>query len=111
MNTVSTTITSIEYSPLPTPPGDSSPSIMLSKAMPPARGCSDSCRALIAPVEVLVVAEAKTADQTAPSRCSLPSMLPPATSAHVRRPIAPTPSAAMTPASARPWRRSPTMSP
>src|SRR5450759_2572429 len=111
MNTVRTTMTSIEYRPVPTPPGDTSPSIMLSIAMPPDSGCSDSCMEFTAPVDVPVVAEAKIADHAGPKRCSLPSMLPPAASSQTISDMAPKARKPIAPAIAAPCRRSLTISP
>ena len=111
MKTVMTTITSIEYRPVPTPPGESSPSIMFSRATPPPSGCSEECIASTAPVEVPVVAEAKIADQAGPKRCSLPSMLAPAVSIQVSSDMAPKARTAIAPAIARPCRRSLTIRP
>ena len=47
--------------PAPTPPGATSPSIMLTSTVPPPIGVSESCAALTAPVDVPVVATANRA--------------------------------------------------
>ena len=64
--------------PTPTPPNTTSPSAMLSIAMPPASGVRLSCEELTAPVEVSVVTVAHSTEAPMPLRTSLPSWLPPA---------------------------------
>ncbi len=60
--------------PEPTPPGVTSPNIMLSRTMPPPVGVSESWLALTAPVEAPVVATANNAVAHSPKRVSLPSI-------------------------------------
>ncbi len=76
MNTARTTYTSMLYIPVPTPPGETSPSIMFDSGTAPPRALKLSCIELTAPVDVPVVAPAKIEDQAMPKRCSLPSMHP-----------------------------------
>ena len=68
------------------------------------------------PVEVPVVAAAKSVDHGMPNRTSLPSIDPSgpeaaAASAHVVRAMLPSSRVPMTPTATAPWRRSPTMRP
>ena len=77
MNTDNTAITSIPYSPEPTPPKMISPICMLTSGTKPPSGVKLSCIALTAPHEVSVVTVAHSAELTMPKRTSLPSMLPP----------------------------------
>ena len=77
-NTAMTASTSIPYSPEPTPPGATSPSIMLTIATPPPSGVKLSCMEFTDPVEVSVVASANSADSGPPNRTSLPSIAAPA---------------------------------
>ena len=64
--------------PAPTPPGTTSPSIMLNKMTPPPNAVNESWKLLTAPHEVMVVVTAKIDESVMPKRTSLPSMLPPA---------------------------------
>ena len=64
--------------PAPTPPGTISPSIMLTRTVPPPVAVSESWDALTAPVDVPVVATAKSAEAHSPKRVSLPSIAAPA---------------------------------
>ncbi len=81
--------------PAPTPPGETSPSIMLTRTVPPPTGVKESCAALTAPVEVPVVNTANIDESQVPNWVSLPSIAPPASwpPASARRPR-PTSSAA-----------------
>ena len=51
---------------------------MLNIATPPPGAVSESCIELTAPVDVPVVAAAKSAEAASPKRISLPSIAPPA---------------------------------
>ena len=51
---------------------------MLNIATPPPGAVSESCIELTAPVDVPVVAAAKSAEAASPKRTSLPSIAPPA---------------------------------
>ena len=88
MKTVSSAKMMMLYRPVPTPPGETSPSIMLSIMRPPPRGLIESCIMLTPPVEVPVVAVPNSTDPTMPKRCSLPSIEPsaPLVSAQMPRP-------------------------
>ncbi len=85
-NTATTASTSIPYSPAPTPPGDTSPSIMLSITTPPPPAVNESWKELTAPVEVPVVEAANSADDGMPIRTSLPSIAAPTASGTAPRP-------------------------
>jgi hypothetical protein len=61
------------YRPEPVPPGATSPSCMLNISIMPPRLLYESCTESIAPVDVSVVASAKTAESATPNRCSTPS--------------------------------------
>src|ERR1700729_1365229 len=64
------------YSPLPVPPGVTSPSIMpVSRPMPPM-GVNESYEASAEPVEVLVDATPNKAVLVSPNATCLPSVLP-----------------------------------
>ena len=77
MNTESRTKTSIEYSPVPTPPKTTSLIDRFANGTAPPRPVSDSNAALTAPQEVTVVTAVQSAELAIPKRCSLPSRLPP----------------------------------
>ena len=101
---------------MPTPPGDTSPSIMFDRGTAPPSALKLSCIELTAPVEVPVVAPAKVVDQAMPKRCSLPSSepsVPPAAenSAHAASPKLVMRRAPMVAVATRPWRRLPTIRP
>ena len=64
--------------PAPTPPGTISPSIMLTMTVPPPAAVRESWDAFTAPVDVPVVATAKSAEAHSPKRVSLPSIAAPA---------------------------------
>ena len=55
MKTVSTTMTSMPYSPAPTPPKITSPSCMLTSGTRPPSGVKESCIAFTAPQDASVV--------------------------------------------------------
>ena len=74
MKTESRAKTSIPYSPAPTPPGETSPSIMFTSGTAPPPGVKLSWAAMTAPVEVPVVEAANRPEAAAPNRTSLPSM-------------------------------------
>ena len=78
MNTARMALMSRPTSPTPVPPGDTSPSFMLTRGTMPPRGVKLSWAALTAPVEVPVVDAANRPDAAGPKRISLPSTLPPA---------------------------------
>ena len=61
-NTVITASTSMPYRPEPTPPGATSPSIMLTIGIMPPSAVYESWNEFTAPVEVSVVAAAKVAE-------------------------------------------------
>ena len=65
-NTVMTASTSIPYSPDPTPPGATSPSLMLKIISPPPSAVNESWNELTAPVEVPVVEVANSAEAAIP---------------------------------------------
>ena len=69
---------SIPYSPAPTPPGLTSPSIMFPRGAAPPSGVKLSWEEITAPVEVPVVVAAKRPLAAGPNRTSFPSMFPPA---------------------------------
>ena len=75
MNTARSTKMSMPYRPAPTPPGETSPSSMLTSGTAPPPGVKLSCEEITAPVDVPVVEAAKSAEVAAPKRTSLPSML------------------------------------
>ena len=81
MNTATIARTRIPYSPEPTPPGETSDSIMFTRTTPPPNGVKESCAAITAPVDVPVVAAANAPLAGIPNRTSLPSRLPPLTDA------------------------------
>ncbi len=119
MNTASRTKISMPYRPAPTPPGETSPSSMLTSGTAPPPGVKLSCEASTAPDEVPVVEAAKSADVAAPKRTSLPSMLTaatstrglPRTSKYVAVAADPAHSANMAKKIAQPWRWSRTRRP
>ena len=76
-----TASTRIPYSPVPTPPGETSPNSMCSNGIPPPSPLKLSCIELTAPVDVPVVLVANNEDPLMPNRCSLPSRFAPASSA------------------------------
>ena len=89
-------------------------------ATPPPGAVNESCIELTAPVDVPVVAAPNRAEAASPKRTSLPSMAPPASwgavpgaaiSAQVSSPTAVDSSSAITPPTAKPWRRSLTIRP
>ena len=93
---------------------------MLNIATPPPGAVNESCIELTAPVDVPVVAAPNSAEAASPKRVSLPSMAPPAAwgaepgpaiSAQVSSPIEIDSSSAITPPTAKPWRRSLTIRP
>ena len=77
MKTANNAMISMPPRPTPTPPGDTSPSIMWSIGESPPRGVYESCMLFTAPVDVPVVAAANKPLAAGPKRISLPSMLPP----------------------------------
>ena len=85
-NTVMTASTSMPYRPAPTPPGATSPSIMLTIGIMPPSAVYESWNELTAPVEVSVVAAAKVAEFDTPNRISLPSIAAPTACGTVPRP-------------------------
>ena len=60
MNTASKALISMPMRPTPTPPGDTSPSFMLTSGIMPPSGVKLSCAQLTAPVDVPVVEAANT---------------------------------------------------
>ena len=70
--------------PTPMPPGDTSPSFMLTSGIMPPSGVKLSWPESTAPVDVPVVDAANSPDEAEPKRTSLLSMLPPAWSADER---------------------------
>jgi hypothetical protein len=78
MKTASRTKRSIPYSPEPTPPKTTSPSIMFAIGTAPPRPVSESSAAFTAPVDVTVVIAVHSDEPATPKRVSLPSRLPPA---------------------------------
>ena len=116
--------------PTPVPPGDTSPSFMLTSGIMPPSGVKLSWPELTEPVEVPVVEAANSPDENDPNRTSLLSMFPPAWSAASdwstprrvssglpfcsNRPAmseAVSQSTPMTASTVRPWRLLPTISP
>ena len=102
------------------PPGAISPSIMLTIGTPPPSGVNESCIESTAPVEVRVVAFAKSAEEGTPKRTSLPSIAAPAAwsaapawraSKVVTRLSETTKITAIAERIAQPWRRSPSRLP
>ena len=81
MNTARTTNTKIPYSPAPTPPNTTSPSMMLTSGTMPPSGVYESCMLFTAPQLASVVTVVNKAEFTMPNRTSLPSMFPPDCSA------------------------------
>ncbi len=77
MNTAMMALISIPARPTPVPPGETSPSFMLTSGTMPPRGVKLSWPESTEPVEVPVVEAAKTPEVNGPSRTSLLSMLPP----------------------------------
>ena len=77
MNTPRMANIRIEYRPVPTPPGTTSPSCISNSGTKPPSGVIESCMVLTAPQEVAVVTAANSAEAAIPKRVSLPSMLPP----------------------------------
>ena len=63
--------------PTPTPPGDSSPSIMWTIGEAPPSGVNESCMQLTDPFDVPVVAPAHKPQAAVPKRISFPSRFPP----------------------------------
>ena len=102
---------------MPTPPGETSPSIMFDSGTAPPSALKLSCIELTAPVEVPVVAPAKSADQAMPKRCSLPSIEPeraarrPRARPRRRAPGSSTRRPAIVAVATMPWRRLPTIRP
>ncbi len=84
-NTAMIASTSIPYRPEPTPPGATSPSIMLSIGIMPPSAVYESCIELTAPVEVSVLALPNSVEPKMPKRCSLPSIAAPASCGAVPR--------------------------
>src|SRR6478672_9311518 len=76
-NTVMTARISRPYRPEPTPPGATSPSIMLNIVIMPPNGVNESWKEFTAPVLVSVVEAAKVAESETPKRISLPSIAAP----------------------------------
>ena len=74
------------YRPAPTPPGATSPSIMLTIGIMPPSAVYESWNEFTAPVEVSVVAAAKVAEFDTPNRISLPSIAAPTACGTVPRP-------------------------
>src|SRR5262252_10060841 len=72
--TVTIASTRMPYRPAPTPPGAISPSAMLSTAMPPPNGVSESWKQFTAPVDVTVVDPANSEHPTGPNLVSVPSV-------------------------------------
>src|SRR6202789_836538 len=77
MNTARITNTIIPYSPEPTPPNTTSPSMMFTSGTMPPSGVNESCIAFTAPQLASVVTVAYNAEFVMPKRTSLPSMFPP----------------------------------
>ena len=77
MKTARIASTRMPYRPEPTPPGETSDSMMFTSTTPPPNGVIESCELFTAPVDVPVVEAAKAALPGIPNRTSLPSMLPP----------------------------------
>ncbi len=65
-------------SPTPVPPGETSPSFMLTRGIMPPRGVKLSWPESTEPVEVPVVEAANSPEEKEPKRTSLLSMFPPA---------------------------------
>src|SRR5262249_8794433 len=78
MNTVMTARMRMPYRPAPTPPGTTSPIIMLNSATPPPNGVYESWNEFTAPVEVTVVDAANSDDPGMPKTTFLPSIAAPA---------------------------------
>src|SRR6516165_4982288 len=78
MNTVTTARTRMPYRPAPTPPGTTSPIIMLNRTVPPPNGVNESWNELTAPVDVTVVEAANKDDAGMPNTTFLPSIAAPA---------------------------------
>src|SRR5215475_7161815 len=78
MKTVTTARTRMPYRPAPTPPGTTSPIIMLNSATPPPNGVNESWNEFTAPVEVTVVDAANSDDAGMPNATFLPSIAAPA---------------------------------
>ena len=76
MNTVMIARMSIPYRPVPTPPSETSPSIMLNIGTMPPSGLKLSCMAFTEPLDAAVVVTAQRLDATVPKRLSLPSSEP-----------------------------------
>src|SRR5581483_2488138 len=76
--TVTTARTRMPYRPAPTPPGTTSPIIMLNSATPPPNGVNESWNELTAPVEVTVVDAANSDEAGMPNATFLPSIAAPA---------------------------------
>ena len=77
--------TRIPYRPEPTPPGATSPVIMLTIVTPPPSGVKLSWKLLTAPVDVSVVDVANSVEAGTPNRVSLPSIAAPAACSAVPR--------------------------
>src|SRR5215467_14611896 len=77
-NTVITASMRMPYRPAPTPPGTTSPIIMLNSAMPPPNGVNESWNEFTAPVEVTVVDAANSDEPGMPKATFLPSIAAPA---------------------------------
>src|SRR5215470_7320325 len=76
-NTVITASTRMPYSPAPTPPGATSPSIILMIGSIPPSAVYESWNESTDPVEVSVVDAANVAESGTPNRISLPSIAAP----------------------------------
>src|SRR5215469_8111032 len=72
-NTVMTASMRMPYRPAPTPPGTTSPIIMLNSAMPPPNGVNESWNEFTAPVLVTVVDAANSEQPGVPNLTSVPS--------------------------------------
>src|SRR5215471_20054729 len=78
MNTVTIARMRMPYRPAPTPPGTTSPIIMLKSAIPPPNGVNESWNEFTAPVDVTVVDAANSDDPGMPNATFLPSIAAPA---------------------------------
>src|SRR5215472_1055503 len=78
MNTVTTASISSPYRPAPTPPGITSPVIMLNSKVPPPNAVYESWNEFTAPVDVTVVDAANSDDPGMPNTTFFPSIAAPA---------------------------------
>src|SRR5215469_9131647 len=77
-NTVMIARIKMPYRPEPTPPGTTSPIIMLNSTTPPPNGVNESWNEFTAPVDVTVVDAANSEDPGMPKATFLPSKAAPA---------------------------------